>query len=370
MPSVKPTRVPAGDRFGGWLQEHCSGLLLWLADMESRVLREELAASPVRAPIWIAGLARSGSTKLLEILSGHAALTSHRYADFAGLFTPWWWNWLRSRALRKPRQVVPVERSHADRILVTDQSPEAFEEPLWMAHFPGLHATDAAQRSAVFDGADSHPRFERRLREHIGKLLHARGAARYLAKANYHLPRLAYLLRQYPDARFVVPVRHPLTHIGSLVKQDRLLSEMGAANAGVRRQLRRAGHFEFGLDKRVPNLGEAAQAREDFARGDVAAGYARIWNSLYGHLLQQLQADAKLAAAVLVVPYEQLCAQPQQRLQQLFAHVGLHDAQAAQLIARHAGELSEPVYYRNPLDAPESERVMQLTAPARAGLGY
>jgi hypothetical protein len=358
-----------GDRFGGWLQEHGPRLLLGLADLESRVLAEAIAAKPITAPIWISGVARSGSTKLLEIFNAHPALTTHRYADFAGIFTPWWWNWLRARS-RGKRVQKPLERAHGDRIQVTAESPEAFEEVLWMAHFRDLHSAD---RMAIFDATHHYPLFERRLRLHIAKLLDVRRASRYLAKANYHLTRFAYLLKLFPDARLIVPIRAPLTHVGSLVKQDRMLSAQGHANPSVRRHLRRAGHFEFGLDKRVPNLGDPAQylaTQTDFAQGRNAQGYARIWSAVYGHLAQQLETNAPLRAAVCVVPYERLCASPQDELRRIFDHARLTDADAARVIAVHAAELSEPTYYRSPLTAPEQIQVAEITAATASQFGY
>lgn len=236
-----------------------------------------------------------------------------------------------------------------------------------MAHFPALHRPG---HSAVLEASQAYPVFERRLREHLRKLIHVRSAQRYLAKANAQVPRLRYLLRLFPDARFVVPIRQPLTHVGSLVKQDRLLSAMGRANPAVRRHLRRTGHLEFGLDKQVPEVGDVEAARVDFAEGCVAAGYARIWNSLYGHLAEQLQLHSDLRAAVCVVRFEDLCAAPHGHLQRVFEHVGLHDQDATDLIERSSAELSEPDYYQSPLNESEQQQVQALTAATRARFGY
>src|SRR5690606_10191757 len=149
-------------------------------------------------PVYIAGLARSGSTILLELLSRHPHLATHRYQDFPPLFTPWSWNWFLERAGGKAQ--APVERAHGDGIAVTPQSPEAFEEVLWMAFFPHLH--DPAV-SAALEAHTSNPAFERFYREHLQKLLLLRGAPRYLSKANYNVTRLPYLLKLFPDARFI-----------------------------------------------------------------------------------------------------------------------------------------------------------------------
>lgn len=42
----------------------------------------------VDSPIYIAGLARSGSTILLELLSSHPETTTHQYKDFPLIHIP------------------------------------------------------------------------------------------------------------------------------------------------------------------------------------------------------------------------------------------------------------------------------------------
>jgi hypothetical protein len=89
-------------------------------------------------------------------------------------------------AAREHQAIQPAERSHGDGIAVTSESPEAFEEPLWMAFFEGQHDPSA---SAVLDRRARCPAFERFYRDHIRKLLAVRGGRRYVAKGNYNLTR-------------------------------------------------------------------------------------------------------------------------------------------------------------------------------------
>ena len=85
-----------------------------------------------------------------------------------------------------------------------------------------------------------------------------RGAERYVSKGNYILARLAYLLKIFPDARFVIPVRSPYTQIPSLMRQHRHLSESLTDNRKGRTRLKRVGLFETGLDRRPMNVGDDA----------------------------------------------------------------------------------------------------------------
>ena len=85
----------------------------------------------------------------------------------------------------------------------------------------------------MLDRQTSHPAFESFYRDHIRKLLRVRGGRRYLAKGNYNVTRLEYLLQLFPDARFVIPVRDPRWHIASLIKQHALFCP---AARGTRRR--------------------------------------------------------------------------------------------------------------------------------------
>ena len=89
-------------------------------------IADEIKAIEIDAPIYVTSLARSGTTVVTEMLAEHAAVTSHRYSDFPAVWTPYWRNWLESRAHNPP--ATPVERAHGDRIQITNDSPEAVEE--------------------------------------------------------------------------------------------------------------------------------------------------------------------------------------------------------------------------------------------------
>ena len=69
----------------------------------------------------------------------------------------------------------PVERAHQDRILITRESPEAFEEPLWQAFFPQAHSATAIHR---LDGSVANRAFAQFFQDHIRKLLWLRGGDR------------------------------------------------------------------------------------------------------------------------------------------------------------------------------------------------
>jgi hypothetical protein len=355
----------------GWLNwlggvvERRAGLWQRLGDLESRVFSAELEAVRVKEPVFVTGLARAGTTILLEILAGRPGVATHRYRDFPPVYTPLFWN--RAFAHIYKADTPPTERAHKDRILVTPDSPEAIEEVLWMRFFPRAHDTGTVQ---VLDAATSNPAFERFYRDHLRKILLVRGGTRYLSKGNYNPTRLAYLLKLFPDAHFVVPVREPSWHIASLMKQHRLFCAEETRDPRILAHMRRAGHLEFGLDRRAINVGDgvASEVERLWADGEEVRGWARYWNSLYRFVARQRASDPVLGEATLLVRYEDLCERPRETLAGVLAHARL-DATATELDTL-ASRLSAPSYYAPGFTAEERAVIAEETAEARAILGY
>jgi Sulfotransferase family len=351
MSVTEEWRRPWPDRFGAFWQSRWPRLGPWLARIESRLLRDDLNEVHIERPVFIAGLPRSGSTILLEMIADAPGFTAHRYADFPLLWTPYAWNWLRQRL--PLRAAARIERAHRDRILVNRDSPEAFEEPIWQQGFPHLHQE---MQSEILDAQTDSADFEQLFKDHIRKLLMVRASARYVSKGNYSVLRLGYLAKLFPDARLLVPLRAPEAHVASLLKQERLYA---SAPEKVLRHIGRIGHHEFGKYRRVLHLGDAeafAQTREDFSQGRMARAWLRTWVCVYRWLADTLMHDAALAERVLLVDYDQLCANSANTLSRIGQHVALPAQDLAELVQRWSSRLSQPDYYqREPMQEIEPE---------------
>ncbi|AVP98446.1 sulfotransferase family protein [Ahniella affigens] len=310
MAAIDPWRVPWPDRFGAFWMRTWPDLGPWLAGLETRAIAASESLPAVKAPVFIGGLARSGSTILLEQLARLPGFASHRYADFPMLWTPYWWGRLLDRLPKS--NAIPVERAHRDRILVTRESPEAFEEPLWEHFFPASgRATD------VLDANCSNPGFEVCFRDHMAKLLLARGATRYLSKGNYNSLRIGYLAKLFPDARFLVPIRSPLAHVASLMRQDDLYQ---SAPSATLQQIAARGHHEFGPAKRALRA-RAGHALIAPARAD-SHYWLQQWLLVYRHVLT-LKTTSALNKQIEFVPYEAMAAAPQAGFARIAAFLSL-----------------------------------------------
>jgi Sulfotransferase family len=357
--------APWMDRVGGFVERH-TAWWTWAGSIESKLLESTLSDVRIDRPVYVTGLARSGTTILLETLARHPDVATHRYRDFPLLFTPYLWNRWLDLVPRKPE--APAERSHGDGIAVTSESPEAFEESLWMTFFPHQHDASAG---AILDRSTHHPAFERFYRDHIRKLLAVRGGCRYVAKGNYNVTRIGYLAKLFPDARFVIPVRDPVWHVASLMKQHRLFLDGQRDNPRAQRHLRRVGHFEFGQDRRPINAGDDAAAAEItglWRAGEEVRGWARYWSHLHRHIADLTDGDASLRQSIRVVRYEDLCAAPRVVMKELLSHCDL--PAGSDFLSDAAGRFHQPTYYRPRFSPGELSVIADETAETARRFGY
>ncbi len=351
------------DILGGLVDRH-RDFWLWLGRMESNSLAQKLRHVPLAMPIYICGLARSGSTLLHEVVCSHSGVATHRIKDYPMTFTPYWWR----RATAKLRPKEPHERPHRDQMMITTESPDSVEEMLWMAFFPGCH--DPAV-SNVMGAGESHPAFEAFYNAHLRKLLLAEQAARYAAKANYHVARLAYLVRLFPDAKFIIPVRAPAGHIASLARQHQLFSAGQRQHRRALPFMQRSGHFEFGLDRRPINLGDSERVQgivRAWAAAEEIRGLALYWDMVYGYLAHLLESDERVRAAALVVRFETMCDAPTETLRSVLHHCLLPNAE--HVAQQQAPRIRYPTYYKSDLSADELAIVRELTADTASAWGY
>jgi hypothetical protein len=340
---------------------------LWrrIGNWESRLLNREIQSVPIVAPIFVCGLARSGSTILLECLAAHPDTVTHRYRDYPGVLAPVFWDRISTRLYAD--HSAPVERAHGDGISITPDSAEAMEEMLWMAFYP--HSHDPSSDNRIGRGKIT-PQFATFYRDHVRKLLWLRRGRRFLSKENYNLVRLGALIELLPDARIIVPLRDPVAHIASLMRQHALFSAAQAKYPAALRYMQRVGHYEFGLDRRPLNVGDteaaAAVRRLWHAHHDVE-GWSAYWAMLHEFLIAQLDEDAALRDATLLVRSEDLCADPPGTLGRILSHARLpvDDSWLAESARRIRAPASRPS-----LDQVEERVIRTITAAPAERLGY
>jgi Sulfotransferase family len=321
-----------------------------LADTESRLHRDRIDPGHARRPIFVTSLPRAGTTVLLEALASVPEFAAATYRHMPFPLVPLIWT---EASRRFARAAPPAERAHGDGVEVGFDSPEAFEEPLWMAFWPE-HYRGGAIRPWTADDRDE--RFEAFLRRHMAKVVATGGpgARRYLSKNNANIARLGLIAAAFPDATLVVPVRDPWAQTASLLRQHRRFLELHARDPFARRYMEGLGHFEFGAALRpIAFRGDppatAAADRPDF--------WLRYWLDAYETLL------ATAGSQVVFVDHDRLSADPVTHLAALAEALDLDAA----VPERAAGRFRPPASAERPaVPKPLLDRAAAVHAALRA----
>ncbi|MCB1705007.1 MAG: sulfotransferase [Halioglobus sp.] len=248
------------------------------------------------APVFVAGLARAGTTILLRSLYQSGVFRSLTYRDMPFVLMPTTWR----RLSAKFRQDMPAtERAHGDSITVDYDSPEAFEEVFWRVFYGRDYIFDDHLAPHRLNPA-AREQFRRYVASVVGSV-QGDGGARYLSKNNNNLLRLSGLQQAFPDATVIVPFREPLQHALSLWRQHRNFSAIHTADAFALKYMNWLGHYEFGLNHKPFRLaGQTLPA----ASPDAVEYWLAQWIHAYNHALDCDQ------GGTVFLSYEDLCDDP------------------------------------------------------------
>ncbi|MEQ1879149.1 MAG: sulfotransferase, partial [Bdellovibrionia bacterium] len=257
--------------------------------------------------IFVAGLARSGTTVLMRALFDSGEFASLTYRDMPLVMAPGLWSRLTGAFQTSMK---PEERAHGDGILVDHDSPEALEEVFWRT-FVGdrylrpdrllVHSVDG-ERLADFT-------------DYVGLILRRYGRARYLSKNNNNVLRLPSLLGNFPNAKVLIPFRKPLQQAYSLREQDRRFLDVHRSDPFALSYMTWLGHHEFGGDHRPFQWSEELLG---LAR-DGLDYWLMQWIETYSRLLSVGRGNSR----VRFVCYEKLCENSAREFTQIEQFAGL-----------------------------------------------
>jgi hypothetical protein len=250
-----------------------------LGELENDLFASERRQASPGREVFITGLPRAGTTLLLELLYRSGEFCSFTYRHMPFVLAPL----IFGRASRANARTKEIERAHGDGMQVSLDSPEAFEEVLWLTY---LRERIVAERTLepLTVGMVS-AQFEEAFRATIQKLVAERqSGARYLSKNNANISRLGVLSQLFPDSTIIVAFREPSTHVASLMRQHRRFSAAHSTDAFARRYMAWIGHFEFGLNFRPINFSGWLDGTEIDAN-PTADFWLRYWTAAYRHAL-------------------------------------------------------------------------------------
>ena len=174
--------------------------------------------------VFVAGLARSGTTILLNALYESSEFASLSYNDMPFVLAPNLW----SKLSFNKEDAVLIERAHGDGIKVSSKSPEAFEEVFWMT-FNDLEEDTI-----------------RKFKKYLQLIKHRYDKNRYLSKNNQNIRRLEVISNNFPNSKVLIPFRNPIQHANSLLSQHKKFIKDSKDDKFIANYMKLIGHTEFG----------------------------------------------------------------------------------------------------------------------------
>lgn len=218
-----------------------------LRELESDLYASKLKNINSQHEVFVTGLPRAGTTLLLEMLYKTGEFNTFTYRHMPFILSPVLWGKF-SKPFYKNR--VEQERAHGDGMKVSFDSPEAFEEIIWLS----LLKKSILKENWIetLNKQDNSPELSDLLRSTFRKILYTdedgktRQHPRYLSKNNANISRLELVRDIFPGSCILVPFRNPSTHVSSIMRMHRQFLNEHKEDAFSKKYMQWLGHFEFG----------------------------------------------------------------------------------------------------------------------------
>jgi hypothetical protein len=291
-----------------------------LYELEDDLFGSKIESVRSDREVFVTGLPRSGTTVVLNLLYGTGEFSAFTYRHMPFVMSPLIWAKI-STIFHKPAE--KKQRAHGDGMEVSFDSPEAFEEIVWLAFLKDKIVKSATLSPISPDSCTAE--FAEAFRVTIRKLIYLDGAGsdslhqrRYLSKNNANISRLGLIAEVFPRAKILVPFRHPFAHVSSLMKQHELFTQRHKGDKFSKRYMEWLGHYEFGANFRPIDF-------DQWLGGEVSREsidhdfWLRYWTVADNFILEN-KSDA-----MCLVDFDELLKNAETSLDKIGEHIGLRD---------------------------------------------
>ena len=285
--------------------------MLKLSFIEDFFLSKKNKKQKIQKPIFITGLARSGSTILTHIINNHPHIGSFLYKDLPFIQIPYLWNLINNAFYNK---LEDKKRPHGDNLLVGPNSPDAFDEIFFRKNIKNYLNSNSQYLSKSYKNIG----LEKGIKNTISKILYIRGdKKRYLSKNNYNITRIEYLLSIFPNARIIICIRNPVETAKSLVRVHQRFNNFCKENKYVEDQLKTLSHFEFGPQRKPIRLKHNIYNKiiENWKKGNEYEGYLLQWIDIYSVVLNKYLLNKKISKKIIVLDNNELKTNPKKMIE-------------------------------------------------------
>ena len=248
--------------------------------------------------IFITGLARSGTTALLQALDSSNNFGSLRYKYMPFILIPKVSNIYSKYLINKKDKI--VLRIHGDGIKINANSPECLDEPYWL---------NTTYKQYDFSKSLTPHKIDKRSAEGYSYLLNQYSKIEQrdnliIKNNNAHL-RILDLSSYLFNSKFLILFRSPIAHAISLLNLHKRLIKIQTENEFLFRYMDMIGHWEFGKGKK-PFIYESKQEIQLNEMNDKDVQYwLKQWIFTYNWILNNVCSKKK--SNIKLVCYEDLC---------------------------------------------------------------
>jgi hypothetical protein len=242
-------------------------------ELEDILFGKKAAAIGIKEYIFVTGLARSGTTALMNKIFSTGEYASLQYSNMPILLSPNLW--------KKEVKIDSHQRAHEDGIIIDGNSPEEFDEYFWKAFLKDSYIKENGLIPHEIDSAILD-----KYLSYIQLICFSKGKQKYISKNNNNILRLS-ALDTIKGACIIVLFREPLAHASSLLKLHKKFSQTQEEDPFELEYFNFLGHHEFGKGHKPFLLTEKfKQQRQHFPK-DQLNYWLSIWINYYEYLLSQ-----------------------------------------------------------------------------------
>ncbi|MCF8308460.1 MAG: sulfotransferase domain-containing protein [Bacteroidales bacterium] len=254
--------------------------------------------------VIISGLARAGTTSLMNDLSKIEDFVSLSYANMPFLMCPNFW-----AKIHHPKEKKLKERSHKDGIMIGLNSNEALEEYFFKVKAEDSYIKDYHLKEYNISQSDYTDYLD------YQSILKLDNSKIYLAKNNNFLLRYNSLREFNDDFVMVILYRDPLTHAASLLEKHRDYAKLQKEDPFVLEYMNWLGHHEFGLNQKLFLFNDSDE--NFFEDKESMDFWLKTWINYYKYVLKINHPNT------IFINYESYCQNPEKTIEIILKKTGI-----------------------------------------------
>lgn len=255
--------------------------------------------------VVISGLARAGTTSLMNDLATIENFVSLSYANMPFVMIPNLWS-----RFYKPKTEKVKERSHKDGIMIGYNSNEALEEYFFKVKANDSYVQDLSvtEYEVPKDDYSDYLDYQTNIKLDDNKL--------YIAKNNNFIVRYKSIRALNEDFIFVILFRDPVTHTASLFEKHKYYQKIQKDDSFVLNYMNWLGHYEFGLNQKPFVFNDLSK---DFINDDKESldFWLKSWVNYYSYVLTIQHPNT------ILVNYDSYCKNPKETISSILNKTGV-----------------------------------------------